>query len=61
VPFQLQDEVAVPSPTLYAQVPTKFGATFPDVVATVDDVDDVVDAVVPIVYGMHTMFAPEYP
>jgi hypothetical protein len=47
---------------LYAQVPTKLGATVPDVVATVVAVVAVVaDAVVPVVYGIHTIFAPEYP
>jgi hypothetical protein len=48
----------VPSPVLYAHVPIKLAAIVAGVVATVVAV---VDAVVPVMYGKHTMFAPEYP
>ena len=60
----------MPSPTLYAQVPTKLAGTVPDVVAgavagaTVVGVvaaGAVAGAAVAVVYGMHTIFAPEYP
>jgi hypothetical protein len=55
---------------LYAQVPTKLAGTVPDVVAgavagaTVVGVvaaGAVAGAAVAVVYGMHTIFAPEYP
>jgi hypothetical protein len=53
-PFQLHEVVAVPSPVLYAHVPTRLGAI---VAVVINVVPAVGAAVVAVTYGIQAMFA----